>query len=187
MKTTLNKGPKGDISPLGQKLHRLIRAANYDYIRDFERDSGVRPDAIRRLIGGYTKSLPFADLQKAAATLKISVQELMTGEDPSDTIATCNLVPTAKEAVWFQVKSDEMAPTLKSGDNVLVDIGATTVTEAGIYLLNLPAGTAFRRISTAVSGRLFVDADNKTYSYGEEIDADHLDVRGRVIGLFQRI
>lgn len=187
-RNTLNQGPKRDVSPLGRKLHQLIRAANYDYIKDFEKESGVRPDSIRRVIGGYTKSLPFSDLQKVATTLKISVQELMTGSADGEAIATCNLVPGAKEPCWYQVHSDEMSPTLKSGDNVLVDTGIRTVVEAGIYLLGTPSSTAFRRIShNPVTGKLRVEADNKTYSYVEEVDPEKLSVRGRVIGIFHRI
>lgn len=187
-RNTLNQSPKRNVSPLGKKLHQLIRAANYDYIKDFEKESGVRPDSIRRVIGGYTKSLPFSDLQKVAIALKISVQELMTGSSDGETIATCNLVPGAKEPCWYSVHSDEMEPTLKSGDNVLIDTGIRTVVEAGIYLLGTQSSIAFRRISyNPVTGKLQVAADNKAYSDFDEVEPEKLSIRGRIIGIFRRI
>lgn len=175
-------------SPLGRKMYMLIRAANFDYIKDFEQISGVRPDSIRRLIGGYTKSLPYPDLEKAAKALKISVNELMNDNGAENTISTASLVPGAINPCWFQVHSDEMLPTLKSGDNVLVDIGIRNFSGAGIYLLGLPHVPTFRRISlNPLNGRVKVNADNSTYDYSEETDISELQINGKVIGIFQRM
>lgn len=176
-----------NVCPLGKKLASLIRAANYDYIIDFERASGVRPDSIRRLIGGYTKSLPAEDLVKVASTLKMTVPELFyTGDGES--ISTSNLVPGSKNPCWFQIRSDEMAPTYLSGELVLVDTGIKSAIESGVYLVGNPSASAFRRISfNPINGMLHIDVDNKSYNYGEDISVDDLKIEGKVIGLFKRV
>lgn len=184
----LSRDIKKDISPLARKLYALIRAANFDYIKDFEKAAGVRPDSIRRLIGGYTKSLPYADLEKAAKALKLTINDLMSSVDGDELISTGNLVPGAISPCWFQVHSDEMSPTLKNGDNVLVDVGVRKFTGAGIYLIGAAQNPAFRRISLSpIDGRAKVDVDNKSYAYTEDADLESLSIQGRVIGIFHRI
>ncbi|MBQ8465743.1 MAG: hypothetical protein IJ545_07030 [Alphaproteobacteria bacterium] len=175
------------VSPLGKRIQALIRAANYDYIKEFERIAGVRPDSIRRLLGGYTKSLPAPELSKVAATLKMSVEELLSDSD-GESVVLNNIVPEAKDPRWQKIRSDEMSPTLPLGSFVVVDMGAKEFVAAGVYLIGTPSASAFRRVSyDPITGLYHVDVDNKQYSYGQDIKAEELKIEGRVIGIFCNI
>ncbi len=174
------------ISPLGNKLKALIRAANYERIVDFERESGVRHDSIRRLLGGYTKTLPMHDLVKVADKLKMSINELYAAGD-GDVVTISNLVPGAKDPCWHQVRTDEMSPTFESGDLVLVDAGIKTANESGVYLVGTPTLSSLRRILVnTVDNSAQVRVDNKTYDFSEELSLNNLPIEGRVIGIFKR-
>ena len=178
---------KKPVSPLGKKIYALMRAANFDYIKEFETATGVRPDSVRRLIGGYTQTLPVADLNKIAEYLKIPMRALLSVGDGEE-IPGSNLVPDATCPCWYEVRSDEMMPTLKAGDKVLVDVGVATVQNAGIFLVETPTTMVFRRLSlNPISNKICVTVDNQTYPYREEVEADTLAIKGRVIGVFQRI
>lgn len=178
---------KKEPSALGKRLAVLLQLSNFETIKEFEEKAGVRPDAIRRLIGGYKRNLSYAELQKVAAALKTTPQELCAAGD-GESITTGNLVPDAKEPCWFQVRSDEMLPTLRPGSFVLVDTGIKEISESGIYLLGTPSSSVFRRISfNPMSPVLHVDVDNKSYNYAEDIYAEKIKVEGRIIGVFERI
>lgn len=182
--TTPRKKP---VSPLGKRIYALMRAANFDHIKDFEKATGVRPDAVRRLLGGYTRVLPAEELNKIAAYLKIPMPALLSEGDGED-ISASNLVPGSVCPCWYEVRSDEMHPTLTAGNKVLVDVGVTSVQNAGIFLLETPSATVFRRLSVnPVSGKICVTVDNQAYSYREEVLPGTLNIKGRVIGVFQRI
>jgi phage repressor protein C with HTH and peptisase S24 domain len=175
------------VSPLGKKIQALIRAANFDYIKEFERVAGVRPDSIRRLIGGYTKSLPAPELSKVAATLKMSVEEILSDSD-GENILLSNIVPEAKDPRWHKIRSDEMAPTLPLGSYVVVDTGAKEYVAAGVYLIGTPSASAFRRVSfDPIAGIYHIDVDNKNYNYAQDIKAEDLKIEGRVLGIFCNI
>lgn len=183
----MGKSVKKPVSALGKKIYAMIHAANFNYIKDFEKASGVRPDSVRRLCGGYTQSLPYADLEKVAKCLHTTVQELYAAGD-GESIYTGNLVPGAAEPCWYEVRSDEMAPTFKSGDKVLVDAGVKQVKEAGVYLIGTTDSYAFRRMAPDIlTGLAKVYVDNRSYAYAEEVPVDNLKIIGRVIGIFQRI
>lgn len=178
---------KKSVSPLGKRMYALMRAANFDHIKDFEKATGVRHDAIRRLIGGYTQTLPVSDMNKIAEYLKIPMRSLIS-EGDGEAIPGNTLVPGAVCPCWYEVRSDEMVPTLKAGDKVLVDVGVNNVQDAGIFLLETPNAMVFRRLSlNPLSGKICITVDNQTYSYREEVSADALNIKGRVIGVFQRI
>lgn len=175
------------ICPLAKRIQALIRAANYDYIKEFERAAGVRPDSIRRLLGGYTKSLPAPELSKVATTLRISVEELLSDSD-GESILLTNIVPEAKDPRWLKIRSDEMAPTLPLGSYVVVDMKAKDFVAAGVYLIGTPSASAFRRVSfDPLAGLYHVDVDNKNYSYAQDVKAEDLKIEGRVLGIFCNI
>nr|DAH13458.1 MAG TPA: peptidase [Caudoviricetes sp.] len=183
MKRSVKKEP----SALGKKLAVMLQLSNFETIKQFEEAAGIRPDAIRRLIGGYKRGLTYIELQKVATALKTTPQELCAAGD-GESITTGNLVPGAKEPCWFQIRSDEMLPTLHPGSFVLVDTGIKSVTESGIYLLGTPSSSVFRRISfNPLSPVLHVDVDNKSYSYSEDVYPEKIKVEGRIIGVFERI
>lgn len=183
-KTSPRKKP---VSQLGRKIYALMRAANFDYIRDFEKATGVRPDSIRRLIGGYAQNLPVTDLNKIAEYLRIPLRSLLSIGDGEE-IPGSNLVPDATCPCWYEVRSDEMMPTLKAGDRVLVDVGVNTVQNAGIFLVETPTTMVFRRLSlNPISNKICVTVDNQTYPYHEEVELGTLVIKGRVIGVFQRL
>ncbi len=183
----MNTTTKKVTTPLGKRLDALLKASNFKTIKEFEEKAGVRPDCIRRLIGGYKRKLSFEEIQKVAAALKMSPAELCASSD-GEGISTTNLVPDAKEPCWHQVRSDEMTPILRPGEFVLVDSAVKSVSESGIYLINTPTTQVFRRISVnPMTGNLHVDVDNKSYAYAEEVSADKIQVDGRVVGVFQRI
>ena len=179
------------ISPLGRRILGLIKNANFRFINEFERKTGVRKDSIRRLTSGYIQKLPIDDLQKVAKELKITVEELIGGSSiEDDIVVTSNLVAGSNNVSWYKIKTDEMHPTLSKGENVLVDVTINDVTDAGIYLIKFPNGTkSFRRFLYNSSGKLIVSVDNKAYMSGDEqkVNPKKISVCGRIIGKFQAI
>jgi phage repressor protein C with HTH and peptisase S24 domain len=179
---------KKEVSPLGKRVEQLISAANFKHIKDFEAAAGVRHDAIRRLCGGYVKNLPPDELQKVASTLKVSIEELFSANKNSSNTIPLNVATGAGDPCWFQVSSDEMYPTLKHGEFVLVDLSINQINGAGIYLLDKPSCVVFMRISqNHVTDKITLQVDNKLYDAAEETDVSKVKIRGKVLGKFQHL
>lgn len=83
----------------------------------------------------------------------------------------------------MEVAGDSMEPTLRQGDNVLVDTLQTQPRRRdGIYVLNRDGELQVKRVAAhPVSGLLTIRSDNQTYPTWPDIPPDQVDIVGRVV------
>lgn len=62
-----------------------------------------------------------------------------------------------------QVNSDAMAPTLKGGDMVLIDMAVNGLQENAVYVLRFGSNTMIRRIQPRLDGTADIICDNANY------------------------
>ena len=176
-----------EICALGRRIARLMEASGFTTYKSFEEKAGVRRDCVRKICSGFTKSLRADEVLKVAKMFGMSAEELADIRSETDVVSTAMLVPDAKHPVWFQVKSDEMEPTLTAGTFVLVDADVNSFVSSGIYLTGTRELPVLRRLSMMVNGNIRVVCDNPRYSFVEEIAIQDLHIYGRIIGTFSRI
>ncbi len=88
------------------------------------------------------------------------------------------------------VGGDAMAPTARSGDQVLVDKACDRLTEDGLYLIS--AGSArpplLRRLTLDPDGsRVWVSTDNSAYADAQAVDIEQLAISGRILWIGKRL
>ena len=88
------------------------------------------------------------------------------------------------------VGGDAMAPTVRSGDQVLVDEACDHLTEDGMYLISAGMGRPplLRRLTFDPDGsRIWVSTDNGAYAAPRAVDADQIEIAGRVLWIGKRL
>jgi phage repressor protein C with HTH and peptisase S24 domain len=93
------------------------------------------------------------------------------------------LAPAALSAI--AVTGDSMEPTLRDGDEILVDRGQRTIRD-GIHVVRLDDMLLVKRLETGLPGRVALLSDNQAYR-PIEVDPDDLEVIGRVVWKSGRI
>lgn len=93
--------------------------------------------------------------------------------------ATFNADPN--DLMLFTQETDDMSPTIKGGNVVVIDQSVTSVVGSGIYLIQVGAARELRRIQPMVDGSLDIRIDNLKRSATEPAEADKLTVYGKVI------
>jgi len=88
-----------------------------------------------------------------------------------------------------RVEGDSMAPTLNSGDDILVDLGDSTERlRDGIYVLRIDDAVVVKRLALNPTGRLVtVQSDNPAYPDWPDCSLDDLKPIGRVIWAGRRV
>lgn len=72
-------------------------------------------------------------------------------------------IPHPERAALLSVTGDAMAPTVPQGSLLVIDRGASSITDPGIYALTTAAGVAVRRAQPMLDGGLKLIADNPRY------------------------
>jgi hypothetical protein len=94
--------------------------------------------------------------------------------------------PDALSAV--RVQGDSMEPTLKAGDDILVDSSdATERLRDGIYVLRIDDALNVKRLAVAPGGRLSIISDNERYPPMERRREDNVEIVGRVVWAGRRL
>jgi len=88
-----------------------------------------------------------------------------------------------------RVEGDSMAPTLNSGDDLLVDLGDSSERmRDGIYVLRIDDVVVVKRIAMKPMGRRFtVQSDNPAYPDWPDCGADDIHCIGRVVWAGRRV
>jgi phage repressor protein C with HTH and peptisase S24 domain len=83
----------------------------------------------------------------------------------------------------IRVEGDSMAPTLNSGDDILVDLGdSMNRLRDGIYVLRADDVLVVKRLAIHPAGRrVTVQSDNPAYPDWPDCDIDEIHCIGRVI------
>lgn len=83
---------------------------------------------------------------------------------------------------FIHAYGDSMAPTLNSGDVLLVDTGVTDVKIDGIYVLRAHERLFVKRVRQRLDGRYEISSDNPTHKTVDILNGDHeVSVAGRVL------
>jgi hypothetical protein len=86
------------------------------------------------------------------------------------------------------LEGDAMAPTLLSGDLLIVDTGAASPMRDGLYLIAGEGGPFVRRVTVnPAGGAVTLLADNAGYPSWEDLAADRIEPLGRVIWFGRRL
>lgn len=91
--------------------------------------------------------------------------------------------PTSPAALRFiHAYGDSMAPTLNSGDVLLVDTGIQEVKIDGIYVLRAHGRLFVKRVRQRMDGHYEISSDNPTHKTVDVLNGDHqVTVVGRVV------
>ena len=68
----------------------------------------------------------------------------------------------SESCLYYEVKSDEMSPTLEIGDTAVIDRNVRTFDQTGIYLVNVAGVSLLRRFRRAMDGTIRVSCDNSS-------------------------
>jgi phage repressor protein C with HTH and peptisase S24 domain len=88
------------------------------------------------------------------------------------------------ENLVLTVASDDaMAPTITTGDTLLIDVTRTVVDEPGLYLLDIGGQRVVKRVQRRHDGSLVLISDNQAYlpDTVPARDAANISVAGRVV------
>lgn len=80
-----------------------------------------------------------------------------------------------------EIATDDMAPDLHVGDNVLIDTGATTVAVDGVYLLTRDDDAFVRRVQKQLDGGFMITADPSRHQPLKVENMKRFRVLGRVL------
>ena len=81
---------------------------------------------------------------------------------------------------------DSMEPTLKDGSMVFVDTSQTDIKNGGIFVIVTGMGLFVKRVVLKLGGKVVLLSDNKEYAQ-EELSVDDIRIKGRVIGVMEKI
>lgn len=124
-----------------------------------------------------------------------SVRCLMLGETkaaprPGANLGAVNVDPawlgqlgvTAENISFCRVEDDAMAPTLLSGDEIMIDHGDHDVTgRAGLFVLRLDQALLIRNVARDAGYRFSIQTGDANVNPFNEIDAKRVEIIGRVI------
>jgi phage repressor protein C with HTH and peptisase S24 domain len=89
--------------------------------------------------------------------------------------------------IVIETQGDSMAPTLLSGDRVVVDTGHKVPSPDGIYAVRDPYGyIVVKRLQTMRGGKIRVISDNKAHE-PEDFGAEEIAIVGRVLWGLKRL
>jgi phage repressor protein C with HTH and peptisase S24 domain len=88
-----------------------------------------------------------------------------------------------------RVEGDSMAPTLNAGDDILVDLGDSSVRlRDGIYVLRIDDAVVVKRVALNPLGRrVTIQSDNPAYPDWPDCGLDEINCIGRVIWSGRRV
>lgn len=88
----------------------------------------------------------------------------------------------ASDLRFIHAYGDSMAPTLNSGDVLLVDTSVTEVRIDGIYVLRAHDRLFVKRVRQRMDGNFEISSDNPTHKTVDVLNGDHqVSVIGRVV------
>ncbi|NKD45006.1 MULTISPECIES: XRE family transcriptional regulator [Haematospirillum] len=86
------------------------------------------------------------------------------------------------------IDSDDMEPTLRPGDQILIDTRDIRPDRPGLLFFCTSAFKGVRRISTTFSGEfVHIKPDNPAYGDGERVESSSISAVGRVIWVGKKI
>jgi phage repressor protein C with HTH and peptisase S24 domain len=88
----------------------------------------------------------------------------------------------------IRVEGESMSPTLKDGDDIMVDNrAATAALRDGVHVIRLDDMLMVKRIAVGPHGRLSVLSDNPAYPGWPDLDGASVSIIGRVVWAGRRL
>lgn len=180
---------KKELSPIAIKMGILMEKRGFTSNRDLERAAGVPEGIVRKIRGGFVQKPNAINMSKIAKALGVSIDEF-TGlsVDQLDISSPVNVAAKAIRPQWFQIGDDEMWPTFKSGDFIMIDFGVNEIAGSGVYAVQTEDSFVIRRLSVNPFNEMVVmSRDNEKYSLEGEFKKQHIQISGKVIGHYTSI
>lgn len=112
-----------------------------------------------------------------------------TATNPFDAAYIAQLTDTdPNDLAIITVRGDAMQPTLLDGDQCLVDLTINSAISAGMYAIRQNDYAAIVRLTPVIgSSRVRVIEDNPAYGNNIELQAQDIEIIGRVIWIGKRV
>jgi len=144
----------------------LYSSGEFTYIR---RESGVEVSA------GHGVSNPIESQEYEMVAFRTDWLRDITSTHPDN----LRVIP---------VRGESMEPTLKGGDNVLVDLTRNVPNDDGMYVIRYDGNLLVKRITIdPIRNEITISSDNKNYAPLKVYDANVVKVAGRVIWLGRKV
>ncbi|MDR2337716.1 MAG: helix-turn-helix domain-containing protein [Deltaproteobacteria bacterium] len=167
-----------------KNLKLYMKKRGFDLLADLAQKSGVSYEILRKIMTGHVKYPKHEHVIKLANALQIPAGELLDSEEKI--ITNINIAPNAIIPKWVKLTGDEMYPTFKPDDSVLVDFGINKIDKSGIYVIpTIGDNYGFRRVEVdLIAEKALIKCDNEKYTIKTEMKIKDVKILGRVIGSF---
>lgn len=169
---------RGSPKRLGERERGLI--ADYFDIDQTELGGPPSNDAKK----GRLVSISQRPVRAAAGAGQMPDDERASATIAFDRAWLKRLTPSGSDRLSIiQVDGDSMAPTLTSGDDILVDEGdGADRLRDGIYVMRVDGALVVKRLALHPMGRkVTIQSDNPAYADWPDVPLDDIDCIGRVI------
>jgi len=141
-----------------------------------------------RAVAAAVKMIPQLAAEASAGAGSLDADDSLTGKIGFAPKWLKNLVSDPENLSMINVRGESMAPTLNDGDDILVDRnGAALRLRDGIYVLRLDDTLMVKRLALGPSGQISILSDNPDWPDWTDIDAQDLQVVGRVVWVGRKL
>jgi hypothetical protein len=149
-----------------------------------------------RLLGGLAaptgkvgfRTIPKLDVGASAGPGAINDAEALAGKIGFDEKWLRKLAADPAQLSLIRVEGDSMAPTLNSGDDIMVDSSVTSgALRDGIHVIRMDDVLMVKRLAKGPAGRLSVLSDNPAYPDWPNVDGATVAIIGRVVWAGRRL
>ena len=141
------------------------------------------------MLGSTGKHIPVYDIAASAGSGSLIVAEeithLITLSD--DYLRSIGVTPN--KAAVIDIIGDSMSGSYESGDQVLIDMGVTSLVCDGVYIFRIDTDIFIKRLQKNIDGTIEVISDNPNYNnYTITKDAGiDLHILARVVMHFHKV
>jgi phage repressor protein C with HTH and peptisase S24 domain len=141
---------------------------------------------------GKAREPEYTYLPRAVARIADGRRQMIRSEQVVDALAfktdwlRKRLAATPLNLILLEVNGDSMAPTLRDGDLILVDLGEPRFKQDGLYVLRHDGELIVKRVQRGARGELIIRSDNPAYP-PTAVSRGRIGVIGRVIWIASRV
>lgn len=134
------------------------------------------------------KMIPHLAAEASAGSGSLDADDSLTGKIGFAPKWLKNLVSDPENLSMINVRGESMAPTLNDGDDILVERnGSAPRLRDGIYVLRLDDALMVKRLALGPSGQISILSDNPDWPDWADVDAQDLQVVGRVVWVGRKL
>lgn len=168
-------------SPRNNRLDEIAKTLNVTvaFLIGEEQGAGLQP----AIVGTFQVPIMENDASMGAGS-ELRAEDVLVGTITlTPQFVNDHIHPSKPDALRFvHAYGDSMAPTLNSGDVLLVDTGIQEVKIDGIYVLRAHGRLFVKRVRQRMDGKFEISSDNPTHKTVDVLNGDHeVTVVGRVV------